>query len=408
MIPRTLIVVTATLLAAIIVIGAELPHKANNAIAQMMGNVTSGMMTRHGMMGMGPGMMGMGPGMMGMGPGMMAGNQSMTTQIMKPSQNITGSINLMNIIPQAIGSKVNVSLSDAVTTAEGSVGNGSHAVSAHIDENNGYLVYRVTVTDPSMNFSKVIVDPGNGQVLLSEQASKADMMKYEMERHHKMMSMMMGGPQQGRGMMGMGPGPGLGMMMGGERNMTMGPGMMMGGPQQGRGMMGMGPGMMGQGQGPGLGMMMGGPQQGRGMMMGPMTAEAQQTDSITSSNATSGLPTTNATVNTTSPAAVVPTSEPSATTTISMSRGSQFPNNPEFYVSTKVSVKPGQTVIWKNDDTAIHTATSGQDFSPDGKFDTSFISPGQSSKPIAMPTQPGQYPYFCTLHPWMTGTVTVG
>ena len=168
----------------------------------------------------------MGPGMMGMGPGMMAGNQSMTTQIMKPSQNITGSINLMNIIPQAIGSKVNVSLSDAVTTAEGSVGNGSHAVSAHIDENNGYLVYRVTVTDSSMNFSKVIVDPGNGQVLLSEQASKEDMMKYEMERHHKMMSMMMGGTQQGRGMMDMGPGmmgqgqgPGLGMTMGGERNM---------------------------------------------------------------------------------------------------------------------------------------------------------------------------------------------
>ena len=313
----------------------------------------------------------------------------------------------MNIIPQAIGSKVNVSLSDAVTTAEGSVGNGSHAVSAHIDENNGYLVYRVTVTDSSMNFSKVIVDPGNGQVLLSEQASKEDMMKYEMERHHKMMSMMIGGTQQGRGMMDMGPGmmgqgqgPGLGMTMGGERNMTMGPGMMMGGPQQGRGMMGMGPGMMGQGQGPGLGMMMGGPQQGRGMMMGPMTAQAQQTDNINSSNATSILPTTNDTINATSPAAVVSTPEPSATTTVSMARGFQFPSNPEFYVPAEVTVKPGQTVTWRNDDTAIHTATSGQDFSPDGKFDTSFVSPRQSSKPIAMPTQPGQYPslfYFASM-----------
>src|SRR5215217_5909713 len=99
-----------------------------------------------------------------------------------------------------------------------------------------------------MNFSKVIVDPGNGQVLLNELASKADMMKDEMERHHRMMSMMMG-PQQG------------------ER--------MMMGPQQGE-------------------RMMMGPQQGERMMMGPMIAQAQQTDNITSSNATSVLPTTNA------------------------------------------------------------------------------------------------------------------
>ena len=312
MIPRTLIVVTTTLLAATIVIGAELPYKTNNAIAQVMGNVTSGMATRHGMMGM--------------GPGMMAGNQSMTTQIMKPSQNITGSINLMNIIPQAIGSKVNVSLSEAITAAEG-IGNNSHAVTAYLGEENGYLVYNIMVIDPRMNFSKVIVDPGNGHLLFSKQLSKEDMR---------------------------------------------------------------------------------GPQQGRGMMMGPMTAQAQQTDNINSSNATSKLPTTNATINATSPAAVVSTPEPSATTTVSMARGSQFPSNPEFYVPAEITVKPGQTVTWRNDDTAIHTATSGQDFSPDGKFDTSFVSPGQSSKPIAMPTQPGQYPYFCTLHPWMTGTVTVG
>ena len=53
--------------------------------------------------------------------------------MMKPSQNITSSINLMNIIGQAIGSKVNVSLSDAATTAEASVSNNSHAVAAHID-----------------------------------------------------------------------------------------------------------------------------------------------------------------------------------------------------------------------------------------------------------------------------------
>ncbi len=40
--------------------------------------------------------------------------------------------------------------------------------------------------------------------MLSKQVTKAEMMKDAMERHHKMMSMMMGGPQQGMGMM-MGP-----------------------------------------------------------------------------------------------------------------------------------------------------------------------------------------------------------
>jgi plastocyanin len=94
-------------------------------------------------------------------------------------------------------------------------------------------------------------------------------------------------------------------------------------------------------------------------------------------------------------------------TTISMAKGSQSADNPEFYVPAETSVKAGETITWKNDDTAIHTATSGQDATPDGKFDTSLVSPGQSSKPLAMPNAPGQYSYFCTLHPWMEGTVTV-
>lgn len=94
--------------------------------------------------------------------------------------------------------------------------------------------------------------------------------------------------------------------------------------------------------------------------------------------------------------------------TVSMAKGSQSADNPEFYVPTETTVKAGETVTWKNDDTAIHTATSGKDATPDGKFDTSLVSPGQSSKPIAMPNEPGEYPYFCTLHPWMIGTIMVG
>ena len=77
-------------------------------------------------------------------PRMTAAGNMTSSMMMKPGQNITSSINLMNIIQQAIGSKVNVSLSDAATTAEGSIGNNSHAVAAQLDQRNGYLVYHIT------------------------------------------------------------------------------------------------------------------------------------------------------------------------------------------------------------------------------------------------------------------------
>jgi uncharacterized membrane protein YkoI len=152
---------------------------------------------------------------------MMGGNDTgmmMPRDMMKMGNNITSSVNLMNIIGNAIGSNINVSLSDASTAAETSVGNDSHAVSAELGEKNGFLVYNVMVIDPSMNFSKVVVDPGNGEVLLSEQISKEQhMMMHEMGGRDMMMGpgMMMGGPgkMMKHDRMGMGS-PG-GMMMGG-------------------------------------------------------------------------------------------------------------------------------------------------------------------------------------------------
>jgi hypothetical protein len=162
----------------------------------------------------------------------MMGGGNNTGMMMKPGErmmmgmggnNVTSSINLMSVISNAIGSNINVSLSDAATAAESSVGNGSHAASAELGENNGYLVYNVMVIDPSMNFSKVIVDPGNGEVLFSKQLSKMEhMMMHEMGGQHMMMGpgMMIGGPgkmmkhdNMGMGM-GMRMGPPSGMMMG--------------------------------------------------------------------------------------------------------------------------------------------------------------------------------------------------
>jgi uncharacterized membrane protein YkoI len=187
----TLATFTAILLAAGVALGSgasNLILTNQNAGAQMMGGNDTGMMTKPGARMMG-------------------------------SSNITSSINLMTIISEAIGSNINISLSDAATTAETSVGNGSHAASAELGENNGYLVYNIMVIDPSMNFSKVVVDPGNGEVLSSKQLSKEEhMMMHEMGGRDMMMGpgMMMGGPgkMMKHDRMGMGS-PG-GMMMGGN------------------------------------------------------------------------------------------------------------------------------------------------------------------------------------------------
>jgi len=179
----TIATFTAILLAAGVVYGSGASNSMTkqNADAQMMGGNDTGMM--------------------------MPGDK------MKMDNNITSSINLMNIIGNAIGSNINVSLSDASTAAETSVGNDSHAVSAELGEKNGFLVYNVMVIDPSMNFSKVVVDPGNGEVILSEQISKEEHMRMHGMDKQGMMGpgMMMGGPGK---MMRMGP-PG-GMMMGGS------------------------------------------------------------------------------------------------------------------------------------------------------------------------------------------------
>jgi plastocyanin len=74
-----------------------------------------------------------------------------------------------------------------------------------------------------------------------------------------------------------------------------------------------------------------------------------------------------------------------------------------------IAVSPGATVVWDNQDNGTHTATSGnpETETPDEKFDTGTIGPDQKSIPVTMPTQPGSYNYFCTLHPHHFATVIV-
>lgn len=66
------------------------------------------------------------------------------------------------------------------------------------------------------------------------------------------------------------------------------------------------------------------------------------------------------------------------------------------------AVVAGQTISVPNADSAPHTLTS-----VDGSFDTGVIDGGGEGSLVA-PTTPGTYAYFCSLHPSMTGSFTVG
>lgn len=94
-------------------------------------------------------------------------------------------------------------------------------------------------------------------------------------------------------------------------------------------------------------------------------------------------------------------------TTVVMPLGSSAATGGAGFEPAAITVSPGGTVIWDNQDNALHTATSGESPTPDGKFDTGLIGANQESKPVTMPTEPGEYKYFCTLHPFLVGTVTV-
>lgn len=111
---------------------------------------------------------------------------------------INGSINLEQTIFEAIGSKVNTTLPQAITTAEQSVGNSSFALAAFGGPHGQYLVYTIIVGTPGMEFHKVIVDPRTGQVLDSQEMSEKEWMK--MQQMHQMMHGG-GGPSSGGMMM---------------------------------------------------------------------------------------------------------------------------------------------------------------------------------------------------------------
>lgn len=97
------------------------------------------------------------------------------------------------------------------------------------------------------------------------------------------------------------------------------------------------------------------------------------------------------------------------TVTVDMPEGTAFPGcevDDACYVPADVAINAGDTVSWINSDTAAHTVTSGSATEgPTGIFDSSLVMVGAVFEHTF--EEAGTFEYFCMVHPWMEGTITV-
>ena len=175
------IVLTTTLVAllAIGLLGINYSSNNNtgNAFAQMESNDSATMQDDTEMMGMDDD-----------DEGMMMTTMSNQSEEMKMKLN--GTIDVKSTIGEAFKSKVTVNIIDAITTAQSDVGANSFAKGAELTAAHGFLVYKIVVVDENMKKYKVIVDPGNGQVLMKKEITWYDdkdehKMKYGEEKYGK-------------------------------------------------------------------------------------------------------------------------------------------------------------------------------------------------------------------------------
>ena len=94
---------------------------------------------------------------------------------------------------------------------------------------------------------------------------------------------------------------------------------------------------------------------------------------------------------------------------VSIPKGTDTPECVELdlcYIPSPITVNVGDVVQWVNQDSAIHTVTSGSPVDgPDGVIYSDLINPGEEF--AFRFDEPGSYPYFCTIHTWQEGLVIV-
>ncbi len=76
------------------------------------------------------------------------------------------------------------------------------------------------------------------------------------------------------------------------------------------------------------------------------------------------------------------------------------------YDPATTTVEAGTTVTWTNEDATAHTVTAGSEDAPEpDRFDEEVTEQGQTIEVTF--DEPGTQAYYCTIHPFMQGTIEV-
>jgi plastocyanin len=147
----------------------------------------------------------------------------------------------------------------------------------------------------------------------------------------------------------------------------------------------------------------------------PVSSIALQPPGAGTTSETQGTPTTE------TPTTETTTSEggggggganaPVAGVTINIAMGASVQGSPDYNPDT-AEVPMNEKVVWVNQDTSPHTATSGtgaEDPNSGQVFDTSIINGGESSAPQELKgvKEGDEVSYYCAVHPYMTSKLTV-
>jgi plastocyanin len=79
--------------------------------------------------------------------------------------------------------------------------------------------------------------------------------------------------------------------------------------------------------------------------------------------------------------------------------------NKTCFMPPEITIRKGGSVVWKNEDSTLHTIISGTPTKgPDGRFNFALI-PQHSFERVFPFT--GNYSYYCSIHPWYVGSIVV-
>ena len=93
---------------------------------------------------------------------------------------------------------------------------------------------------------------------------------------------------------------------------------------------------------------------------------------------------------------------------ITIPEGAADSRQPIHYLPSEVTVTVNDQVQWYNTDSTTHTATSGSfQGGPDGLFNSGLLEPNDFYIYQPSNADVGKLSFYCTLHPWMNGIITV-